>query len=439
MFVIFLISLHMIGRVSANETVFSLRPICTIITMKRFKRYFRCIVLLMFLLTALGTRAQRSAEFVEMSMDSVEISLLTCQPRQNVYSLYGHTAIRYEDKASGIDMAVNYGMFSFSEPFFVLRFVFGLTDYTMDIEPFADFYAQYSHYGCGVRQQVLNLTAGEKAAIGRAIDVNYQPENRVYRYNYFYDNCTTRARDILVGHLQGRVVYDTAGMARPSYREMTHAYNAGHPWARFGNDMLLGVKADAPTNNVQQQFLPDNLRKDFDKAVIVDSDGVRRPLVSRSFWVIPPAAQVAESEFPLTPMQCAVLLLVMVAGCTLYECLRRKNFWVLDALLMLAGGLCGLILLAMVFSEHPTVSLNFQILLLCPLSLVMLYPTVKALRQHRIHWWMYVHGALIAGYFVLGFWQTYAEGMDIVALSLLIRYICKAWQCSPTNKNKQLR
>ncbi len=407
--------------------------------MKHFKRYFRCFALLVCLLSAYEAKAQRSAESVEMSMDSVEISLLTCQPRQNVYSLYGHTAIRYEDKATGIDLAVNYGMFSFSKPFFVLRFVFGLTDYTMDIEPFADFFAQYSHYGCGVRQQVLNLTAAEKADIAHAIDVNYQPENRIYRYNYFYDNCTTRARDILIGHLQGRVEYDLTGVAQPSYREMTHGYNADHPWARMGNDMLLGVKADLPTDNAQQQFLPDNLRKDFDKAVVVGRDGVRRPLVLRSFWVIAPTAQVVESEFPLTPMQCALLLLVIVVGCSLYECLRRKNFWVLDILLMLADGLCGLILLAMVFSEHPTVSLNFQILLLCPLSLVFLYPVVKALRKHHIHWWMYAHAALIIVYFALGFWQTYAEGMNIVALSLLIRYLCKAWQCSPTNKNKQLR
>ncbi len=424
MFVIFLISLHYLGF-DRN--------------MKHFSRYFRRLVLLVCLLSACGAKAQRPAEQVEMSMDSVEISLLTCQPRQNVYSLYGHTAIRYEDKATGLDMAVNYGMFSFSKPFFVLRFVFGLTDYTMDIEPFADFFAQYSRYGCGVRQQVLNLTAAEKADIAQAIDVNYQPENRVYRYNYFYDNCTTRARDILVGHLQGRVVYGADSVSHPSYREMTHGYNADHPWARMGNDMLLGVKADLPTDNAQQQFLPDNLRKDFDKAVIVGRDGVRRPLVSHSFWVIPPTAQVVESEFPLTPMQCALILLVIVAGCTLYECLRRKNFWALDALLMLADGLCGLILLAMVFSEHPTVSLNFQILLLCPLSLVFLYPVVKALRKHCVHRWMYVHAALIVVYFALGFWQTYAEGMNIVALSLLIRYIGKAWQCSPTNKNKQLR
>lgn len=408
--------------------------------MKRFSnRYFRGVVLLVFLLTAIGTRAQRTAGSVEMSMDSVEISLLTCEPRQNVYSLYGHTAIRYQDKASGVDLAVNYGMFSFSKPFFVLRFVFGLTDYTMDVEPFADFYAQYSHYECGVRQQVLSLTAKEKADIARAIDTNFQPENRIYRYNYFYDNCTTRARDILVGHLQGRVEYDTASVARPSYRDMIHAYNADHPWARMGNDMLLGVKADLPTDNTQQQFLPDHLRQAFDKAVVIDSNGGRRPLVSRSFWVIAPTAHAVESEFPLTPMQCALILLAVVVGCTVYEGLRRKNFWVLDALLMLADGVCGLILLAMVFSEHPTVSLNFQILLLCPLSLVFLYPTVKALRKHRAHRWIYVHGALIAVYYALGFWQSYAEGMNIVALSLLIRYMYKAWQCSSIHKNKQVR
>ena len=60
--------------------------------------------------------------------DSIEISLLTCGPRQQVYSMYGHTAIRFLDKQSGRDLVVNYGVLSFDHPYFVLRFVFGLTD-----------------------------------------------------------------------------------------------------------------------------------------------------------------------------------------------------------------------------------------------------------------------------------------------------------------------
>ncbi|WP_423809215.1 DUF4105 domain-containing protein, partial [Prevotella pectinovora] len=71
--------------------------------------------------------------------DSIRVSLLTCSPHDEIYSLYGHTAIRYEDKASKTDIVVNYGMFSFKKPFFVARFVLGLTDYEMGIQDFNDF------------------------------------------------------------------------------------------------------------------------------------------------------------------------------------------------------------------------------------------------------------------------------------------------------------
>lgn len=357
-------------------------------------------------------------------MDSVEISLLTCEPRQNVYSLYGHTAIRIQSKSSSrpFDVAVNYGLFSFSKPFFIARFVFGLTDYEMGIEPFDDFFRQYTSYGCGVRQQVLNLTVEEKAAVMQAIDINYKPENRIYRYNYFYDNCTTRARDMLTKHLNGTVRYPSHKNHRPSYREMTHVWNSGHPWARMGNDLLLGLKADFPTDGSQQQFLPDNLRKDFDGAAIVSRDGSKRPLVLRSFWVIPKVEHPLESEFPLTPTQCALILAVAVVGITLWQWRTRKMCWMADAVLLLASGLCGLILFFMIFSEHPTVSLNLQILALNPLSLVLLWPTVTHLRHGKTFWWIPAYAALLLVFLIGGFFQHYAEGVSIVALSLLFRY-----------------
>ena len=362
------------------------------------------------------------------AMDSVEISLLTCNPRQNVYSLYGHTAIRFTDRTRGIDLAVNYGMFSFSKPFFVLRFVFGLTDYEMGIEDFEEFRQQYESYGCGVRQQVLNLTVKEKAAIAAAIQENYEPQNRVYRYNYFYDNCTTRARDILLKNITGTVRYASEKRSYPSYREMVHSYNADHPWARFGNDLLLGIKADMPTRHAQQQFLPDNLRKDFDNAAIVSPDGSKRPLVSKSFWVVKPVAQPLKKEFPLTPTQCALLFAAMTVALTVYEYTKKKNYWGYDAALLAADGTCGLILFAMVFSEHPTVSLNFQILALNPLSLVFIYPTVKKLKMHAINIWLKAWGVMLVAFFFAGIFQTYAEGMYIVASSLLIRYLLKSVQ-----------
>lgn len=382
--------------------------------------------LLIFLLLTYSVSARCEEKTDTLSLDSVQISLLTCDPIQKVYGLYGHTAIRVENRSQGVDLAVNYGVFSFDKPFFILRFTFGLTDYEMGIEPFQAFCEKYAYYICGVRQQVLNLTTTEKQNILRAIEENYLPENRVYRYNYFYDNCTTRARDMIVSHLEGRVVYaGQSKTATPSYRKLTHAYNEQHPWARMGNDLLLGIGADFETNATQAQFLPDNLRKDFDQAVIVDQKGVSRPMVEKSFWVLPKIAQPVESEFPLSPTQCALLLAAIVVISTLWEYRKRTNYWLLDVVLLLADGACGLILLAMVFSEHPTVKVNLQILMLNPLSLLFLYSVVRKLRKGQLHAWLKVFPMFLIVGLICGFFQTFAEGITIVALSLLFRYTVK--------------
>lgn len=393
-------------------------------------------VLIIFLLLTYSVSARCEQKTDTLSMDSVRVSLLTCDPIQKVYALYGHTALRIENPSQGLDLVVNYGVFSFDKPFFVLRFMFGLTDYEMGIEAFSDFRDKYAYYNCAVRQQVLNLTAAEKEDLLRALDENYKPENRVYRYNYFYDNCTTRARNMIVSHVQGRVVYTGQSQsANSSYRAMIHAYNENHPWARLGNDMLLGIGADRPTDATQAQFLPDNLRKDFDHAVIVDENGSSRPLVVQSFWALPKVVVPVESEFPLTPTQCALILAAIVLLSTVWEYRKRKNYWLLDLLLLLADGACGFILLAMVFSEHPTVKLNLQILVLNPLSLLFFFQSVRQLRRGQLHTWLKVFPAFLVAGLTGALFQSYAEGIVIVALSLLLRYAVKNVQLRKHNPN----
>ena len=157
--------------------------------MKRFKYFFRAIlaVLLINLTTEVAAQDFQRSQAPEW-LDSVDISLLTCGPGQEVWSYYGHTALRIEDKAHGNDLAVNWGMFSFNQDFFILRFVFGLTDYQIGIIPMSRFIEEYSYEGRWVKQQRLALTREEKWEIITAIDENNQEANRTYRYNFFYDN-----------------------------------------------------------------------------------------------------------------------------------------------------------------------------------------------------------------------------------------------------------
>ena len=388
--------------------------------MKLFISFLRYIFVVLLLMPVCSYAKAQDTSYIDM--DSVQISLLTCQPHEEVYSLYGHTAIRYYDKAHGIDLAINYGMFSFKKPFFILRFVFGLTDYEMGIEPFDAFCAQYAGYGSGVYEQVLHLTREEKSRIANAINENYKPENRVYRYNYFYDNCTTRARDMLLNHLTRRLDVRIKDLKWESYRDLVHQCCRRTPWVKFGNDMLLGLQADFPIDYKQKQFLPENLKEDFEHIFLNTGKGKTEKLVSRSGWVVLPGVQTEMADFPLSPIACMLLLAGIIVLVTLLEGIRKTRFRWVDAAILLVCGLVGIILFAMIFSQHPTVRLNLQILLFCPFTLLYIYSSVKKSREKQFYKGMKVWCALLILFFIGGLFQHYAEGIRFLALSLLLRY-----------------
>ena len=391
--------------------------------MKHLKTVFNTLFGLLLLLfsgayTPVYAQESTVEDILPDPMDSVEISLLTCQPHDEVYSLYGHTAIRYHDmrKDKEVDVAFNYGVFDFKKPYFVLRFVFGLTDYELGVYPFNIFLKEYRHFGSMVTEQVLNLTSEEKLLLHEALRQNLQPENSVYRYNYFYNNCTTKARDIIEKCITGKTEYAERENFTPTYREMVHEMTRNHPWARFGNDLLLGIKADQPTTLRQQEFLPYNLMYDFDHAQIYEN-GQYRPLVKERRTALPGGVQIVKQEFPLSPMACAILLTVTGLILLILQWRSKRSFLFWDILLMLTIGTIGIMLSLMLFSQHPTVSLNLQILLFNPLPWFFLWPVIRG-RQNR--YWL-VSCVLIALFFIGSLFQQYAEGLWSLALCLLMQ------------------
>jgi len=361
--------------------------------------------------------------------DSLHVYLLTCSPHPEVYSLYGHTAIRvYNPCIDNFDYAINYGIFDFNKPFFVLRFVFGLTDYEMGICETEFFEREYRHYGSSVTQQEINLTQEEKRAFYNAFTKNYEPENRVYRYNYFYDNCTTRARDIIVNSISGKVVYQTTPpTGGTTFRKMIHEMNGAYPWARLGNDLLLGIGADRELSQENIQFLPHSMMAAAKSAYIIDKHGNKRPFINNESEMIPAGLQIDQSGFPLSPVQCAVILLALVIIASLYEWKRSKYLWQVDAILMLGQALCGIVLTAMIFSQHPTVSLNTQILLFNVLPIIF---GVKAIKQYCngvVHFLWLTEAILICLMLLLHSFgvQWIDMSVRIVALAVLLRIIVK--------------
>ena len=322
------------------------------------------------------------------SMDRVRISLLTCAPGSEIYALFGHSAIRYENPDQQEDWVFNYGMFSFKDPNFVMRFVKGETDYQLGVIPFAYFEAEYAMRGSSVYQQVLNLTNDEKELLVNLLKENYLPANRVYRYNYFYDNCTTRARDKIEESIQGKVVY-TENEEEVSFRDILHEFMVDSHWSEFGIDLCLGSEADQPIDERKQMFAPFYMLEAARGAMIHRGDTVV-PLVLEEVKIVD-AVLEDEPAFPLSPMACSLLLLLVTMVVVAWSIRKGRSCLAWNVLLFFLQGIGGCIIAFLFFfSLHPTVGSNWLLMLFNPLPLlylpVLIYRGIKG-KKDPYHWY----------------------------------------------------
>lgn len=385
--------------------------ICYFCTVKRFISLLKlsCLVILINLTSIARASGQQGDTTGNDSwLDSVEVSLLTCGPAPEIYSLYGHTALRIQDPVHQADWAVNWGVFNMRERFFALWFAFGLTDYRVAVYPMQEMLAEYAAERRWIKEQYVRLSREEKKKLLSLLDENLKPENVYYRYNYFYDNCTTRPRDMIVNCLVHND-YPVTVPTQTTYREEIHKWNEHHRWARFGNDLLLGVKSDVPLTSREAEFLPDNLRKSFDKW----------DRVYGTHYLLAPQAEVSDDE-GLTPLVCAIIVAVLIVALTMVGHFRKWPLLWLDSTLMVLVGLPGIILFAMLFSQHPTVNCNFQLLLLNPLALWGAFLLWQKKWRRKVAWvWLACILICILG----SIWQRYAEGIIVLAFALLVRCI----------------
>ena len=342
--------------------------------MSRLKYFIFCL----FMGVAFSVQSQ--------STDSIRFSLLTCAPGTEIYSLFGHTAIRYENYTRRIDVAFNYGMFSFNTPNFIFRFVAGETDYQLGITPYSYFEAEYAMRGSSVYQQVLNLTQSEKERLLTILENNYLPENRIYRYNYFYDNCTTRARDKIEECIEGKVVYPDS-LSGKSYRSIVHEFTAGSPWNEFGIDLCLGAEADKEINKRQQMFSPFYMKYYASNAYIVDAGGTRRPLILDETKIVDVEPEEVQPGFILSPLMCGALFLALCVVMAWGQWKTQRIWWGWDIVLYGLQGLAGCIIAFLFFfSVHPTVGSNWLLILFNPIPLLylpfMVYKSVKRKKDY---------------------------------------------------------
>ena len=325
-----------------------------------------------------------------------EISLITCSPSEDaVFTVYGHTALRVFDPANKIDRVYNYGIFDFSKPNFIYRFAKGETDYVLGASNFGYFLAEYVSRGSEVCEQVLNLLHKEKEALWNALEWNALPENREYRYNFFFDNCATRPVQIIEDNIQGTIEFEPPANEFPAFRDIINKCTRYRPWQTFGCDLALGAPTDRSMTQKESFFIPENLKNAIEKAEIV-REGKSVPLVKKMNLLAEADQQPLTTPFYYTPLCCFLLLFLVIGVLTLIEWRSKSYFRLVDILLFFAAGLAGCILFFLSFmSVHPCTSPNISLLWLHPFHLIgIIFFSVKKWKM-MAYWYHFINFAVI--------------------------------------------
>lgn len=293
-----------------------------------------------------------------------KISLITCAPGEELYSLFGHSALRVKDSANDFDLVFNYGTFDFNTPNFYLKFMQGRLDYLLSVAEYERFILSYQREKRSIYSQELLLDSLQKQQLFEALLLNYKPENRAYKYDFFMDNCATRIDEIIKNTTQGKwqnnYEWDKLG---ETYRTGLAPYLANSDWLNLGLNIVLGT----PTDNLQQGlFLPDILQENY---AVTTLNG--KPIVAKTETLYDAQFNYSKTSFWFSPIFIIYLLafLLLLASIFIPQKLRSVDFILFTVL-----GIMGCIIAFLWFAaDHVATNNNWNILWALPTHLPMAF------------------------------------------------------------------
>ena len=354
---------------------------------------------------------------------NAEISILTFGPGKYLNDAFGHNAFRIKDRSRGIDVAYGYGRYDFDAPNFYLKFAQGKLNYLISKNNFSDIYQFYASEDRTIDEQLLSLSQRQKQTLYDFLINNYKPQNRRYLYDFFYDNCATRIRDVAQTATSNKIIFSETATYQPkTYRTLIHEHVGRNSWGSFGIDLALGSVIDRPTSSIEQMFLPKYIHSSFEHATLSD-----RPLVTAQKTLY---KAKEHSGYKSPVLVSPFVILTILALCIIYITYKDKKSqsrsrW-LDILLFGLTGMIGIVLLLLWFAtDHTAMGYNYNLLWAFPLNLVViiqlsrpvLKPWVKGYLKFllimlilmTLHWFMGI--------------QVFAITLIPLLLALAYRYI----------------
>lgn len=345
---------------------------------------------------------------------NLRISLLTVAPGEELYSTFGHSALRITDTVTHQDIVYNYGTFNFDDPDFYTKFVRGKLMYYLSTDDFQSFQYQNQADNRAMTEQVLQLSCAEKRNVIMLLEANMMAQNRFYKYDFLFDNCTTRLRDLIEKATDSSVHFGNVLKAKTTFRDLIHVYlnNNDKQWSKLGIDILLGSKTDVQMSNYEVMFLPDYLLETFDSSMVHE-----RSLVSEkgSLYKID-HTQKAKNNLvhPLFIFICLFLLIAFLSFSK--KPFIQRTLTSFDGFLFFLTGLLGVLLLFMWFgTDHIMCRNNYNLLWAWPTNVVAAFYIQSKKTWVKIYFLIYCCFLIL----LLAGWSVIPQHLNIALIPIL--------------------
>jgi len=349
-----------------------------------------------------------------------EVILFTCTQGPELYAGFGHSALWVSDPENGIDRLYNYGTFDFDTPGFYTKFVRGKLDYMLSVTRLRRFLEEYNYRKLGVTGQTLNLSIMERQTVYDFMENNYLPENRFYKYDFFFDNCATRIRDVIFEKANGEKTINYK-LPDQSLREMLFPYLTQTPWTKFGINMILGLPSDQKGTNWSCMFLPEMMQQAFQNTTI-NENGTSRKLVKTEVKYLDLRIDFTNKKYN-DPIAFFGLIMLTIGILSFFEIKKGKKLIKLDKTIFTISVVAGLFLLFMwLGTDHLATEKNMNILWLLPAQSIYMFVLFS-----KKHWINLVRIAVVYQAIVcvaMFFWPQESElSFLFIAATYLIRMV----------------
>lgn len=344
----------------------------------------RLTIFILFIFFSLNSLAQ------ELSPQA-KVSILTMAPgHEELFAAFGHSAIHIQDASLRIDKVYNYGTYYFSDPNFYLKFAGGDLSYGLSVTNYERFQAYYAYFNRQIKAQYLDLSQKQTQAIFDYLENNAKPENHRYQYDYFYDNCATRVRDVFIQALGDdfRVPENYVEHPGATIRELTDGYiEEEFPWGKLGIDLCLGLPMDKVLTDNEYMYLPDYINKAFEVAEI-RNDSAWVPSVYEERIIL--ATRPMDYPMPwFTPTVAFSLVLLLGILLLVIQLKKGWRFRAFDFILFFFIGTIGLLLfLLSVATDHNAAANNFNILWAFPFHLIAAFALLRKNTKRWLNWYL---------------------------------------------------